>query len=117
MKNLKLELERINLIKLLLCQVYEDVSVGHGRRGYPQECYENTDTFRHPGPLHPSPSEPDMRGQTDYQKTSADNPLRATSPQVSNSFKSLLVGPGKGGGPSADLLKRLEDAISSGDHK
>ena len=51
------------MIKLLLCQVYEDVSVGHGRRGYPQECYENTDTFRHPGPLNPSPSEPDMRGQ------------------------------------------------------
>ena len=107
------------------------MSVGHQRRGYPpQESYENTDQYRQPGPgqpIYPPLSEPDTR------KTSADNPFRCKSSQsflrsddpdpviptnpVSSSFKSLLVGPGKGEGPSGDLLKRLEDAISIGDHK
>ena len=67
---------------------------------------------------------------TDYKKTSADNPFRCksslsyvrdeTEPLNNNknpaeSFRSLLVGPGQG--PSGDLLKKLEDAISRGDHK
>ena len=117
-------------------QVYEDVSVGLQRRGYPQECYENTEQLRQPGPgqqpIYPPLSEPG-HGTSDLRQTSADNPFRCKSSQsflrsvdpdpeiptnpVSSSFKSLLVGPGQGEGPSANLLKKLEDAISIGDHK
>ena len=39
------------------------------------------------------------------------------SSAAADSFKSLLVGPGQGEGPSGDLLQKLEDAISRGDHK
>ena len=65
---------------------------------------------------------------TEFKKTSADNPFRCKSSQSSvqdeteaatnkgvNTFKALLVGQGEG--PSGDLLRRLEDAISKGDHK
>lgn len=112
------------------------MSVGLQRRGFPpQESYENTDQYRQPGlgqPIYPPLSEPG-HGPSDFRVTSADNPFRCKSSQsflrsddpdpviptnpVSSSFKSLLVGPGQGEGPSADLLKRLEDAISIGDHK
>ena len=124
------------LVIFKLAQVYEDVSVGPQRRGQPQECYENTDQLRRPGPgqpIYPALSEPGHRTGSDLRQTSADNPFRCKSSQsflrsvdpdpviptnpVSSSFKSLLVGPGQGEGPSANLLKKLEDAISIGDHK
>ena len=105
--------------------------MGPQRRGYQQqESYENTDQLRQPGPgqpIYPPLSEPPLR------VTSADNPFRCKSSQsflrsddqdpviptnpMSGSFKSLLVGQGQSEGASADLLKRLEDAISIGDHK
>ena len=118
-------------------QVYEDINTGQPKRGggyIPQESYENTDQLRH-GQSHgqliyPPMSEPG-NVTTDFKKTSADNPFRCksslgyvrdeTEPFNNNknpaaeSFRSLLLGPGQG--PSGDLLKKLEDAISRGDHK
>ena len=68
------------------------------------------------------------RQTMEFKKTSADNPFRCKSSQSSvqdeteaatnkgvDTFKALLVGQGEG--PSGDLLRRLEDAISKGDHK
>jgi len=122
--------------------VYEDVHIGQQRRGFiPQESYENTEQYRNnvsgsSQPIYPPLSEPG--NISDYKKTSADNPFRCKSSMsysreepesvminsnstsstgVADSFKSLLVGPGQSQGPSGDLLKKLEDAISRGDHK
>ena len=128
------------MIFFLLSQVYEDVNTGqHKRGGYiAQESYENTDQLRHGQsqsqgqPIYPPLSEPG--NVTDYKKTSADNPFRCKSslsyvrdepepftnnknPTAAESFRSLLVGPGQGQGQGGDLLKKLEDAISRGDHK
>ena len=70
----------------------------------------------------------ETRQTTEFKKTSADNPFRCKSSQSSvqdeteaatnkgvDTFKALLVGQGEG--PSGDLLRRLEEAISKGDHK
>ena len=103
--------------------------------GYPQESYENTDQFRYNSgtghPIYPPLSEPS--NITDARKSSAENPFRCKSSMsylrddpepafqdgssvASETFKSLLVGQSNEG-LGGDLLKKLEEAISRGDHK
>ena len=99
-----------------------------------QDSYENTEqpseTSNIPyqnNSIYP-PDNFDTRPPTEYKKTSADNPFRCKSSQSLShddneaatnkgvdTFKALLVGQGEG--PSGDLLKQLEEAISKGDHK
>ena len=92
-----------------------------------QDSYENTEQT--PETMNiPYPNNFDLRPPTEFKKTSADNPFRCKSSQSLSqelpdaatnkgvdTFKALLVGQGEG--PSGDLLKQLEDAISRGDHK
>ena len=97
-----------------------------GRRHQPQESYENTDQFRHNfgNGIYPPPPPPPV---SDLRKTPGD-PLRSQAretreePETTNNktsaeaFRHLLVGD-QGEGASGDLLRRLEEAISRGDHK
>ena len=103
----------------------------------PQESYENTDQYRHQShghqyrdqphqTIYPPLSEPgqvaDVRRQDTRCKSSMSYIRDDQDNGVSNnsgaeSFKTLLGGQGKDAGPSGHLLKKLEDAISRGDHK
>ena len=114
-------------------QVYEDVQMSAGRRPHHHhhhhqlESYENTDQFRHNlgNGIYPPP--PPAAPLSDLRKTSGD-PLRLQGrdsreePETTNNktsaeaFRHLLVGD-QGEGASGDLLRRLEEAISRGDHK
>jgi len=99
-----------------------------------QDSYENTEQPRETGRTSHTnnnffaPDKIDARPPTEFKKTSADNPFRCKSSMSSvqddtdvattkgvDTFKALLVGQGEG--PSGDLLRRLEEAISTGDHK
>merc|ERR1719250_66295 len=109
----------------------EDAHMQPPRSLQPHDSYENTDppteTSNFSYPVYP-PDNFDTRPTTEFKKTSADNPFRCKSSQSSvqddtevatnkgvDTFKALLVGQGEG--PSGDLLMRLEEAISKGDHK
>ena len=97
------------------------------RRHHYQESYENTEQFRHNlgNGIYPPPPQPPL---TDLRKTSRD-PSRSQQaresredPETTNNktsaeaFRHLLVGD-QGEGASGDLLRRLEEAISRGDHR
>ena len=100
-----------------------------GRRHHHQESYENTDQFRHNlgNGIYPHPPPTGPAPLSDLRKTSGD-PLRSQvresreEPEPTNNktsaeaFRHLLVGD-QGEGASGDLLRRLEEAISRGDHK
>ena len=103
------------------------MSAGRRHHHHHQESYENTDQFRHNlgnGIYPPPPPPPQL---SDLRKTSGD-PLRSQAresrevPETANNktsaeaFRHLLVGD-QGEGASGDLLRRLEEAISRGDHK
>jgi RanBP-type and C3HC4-type zinc finger-containing protein 1 len=109
----------------------EDAHMQPPRTFHQQDSYENTDppaeTSNFSYPVYP-PDNFDTRPPAEFKKTSADNPFRCKSSQSSvhdeteaatnkgvDTFKALLVGQGEG--PSGDLLMRLEEAISKGDHK
>ena len=96
---------------------------------YPQESYENTDQFRVSGsgfPIYPPLSEPanvtDMKTSADIRCKSSMSYIRddpepeQVSSSASDAFRSLLVGQASDG-LGGDLLKKLEEAISRGDHK
>ena len=99
-----------------------------GRRHQPQESYENTDQFRHnlgtgiypappppPAPLSDlrKPPGDSLRSQARETREEAELTNNKTSAEV---FRHLLVGD-QGEGASGDLLRRLEEAISRGDHR
>ena len=99
----------------------------HHHHHHQLESYENTDQFRHNlgNGIYPPP--PPAAPLSDLRKTSGD-PLRLQGrdsreePETTNNktsaeaFRHLLVGD-QGEGASGDLLRRLEEAISRGDHK
>eukprot|EP00092_Neocalanus_flemingeri_P014251 GFUD01015371.1.p1 GENE.GFUD01015371.1~~GFUD01015371.1.p1 ORF type:complete len:1944 (+),score=429.50 GFUD01015371.1:197-5833(+) len=112
----------------------EDVRVQPTHSYHAQDSYENTEQPRETSKIS-YPNNPvfsqdnlDTRPPTEFKKTSADNPFRCKSSQSSvhdetevatnkgvDTFKALLVGQGEG--PSGDLLRQLEVAITKGDHK
>eukprot|EP00092_Neocalanus_flemingeri_P006993 GFUD01007550.1.p1 GENE.GFUD01007550.1~~GFUD01007550.1.p1 ORF type:complete len:926 (+),score=211.08 GFUD01007550.1:283-3060(+) len=112
----------------------EDVRVQPTHSYQAQDSYENTEQPRETSKIS-YPNNPvfsqdnlDTRAPTEFKKTSADNPFRCKSSQSSvhdetevatnkgvDTFKALLVGQGEG--PSGDLLRQLEVAITKGDHK
>ena len=97
------------------------------RHHHQQESYENTDQFRHNlgNGIYPPPPPPPL---SDLRRVPADpsrlqeRPETREEPETTNNktsaeaFRHLLVGD-QGEGASGDLLRRLEDAISRGDHK